>query len=337
MVAQIVRQGTVPFRGVRALNPARDLRQVALLLEEAFRQDLGALHAWSRVPILRELGAALMSTAFMPMPAESLRGFVYEEGGQILGNVTLTLDESRERRWMISNVAVAEKFRRRGIARQLMAAAVDEARSRSARWVILNVRPWNEGAIRLYEGLGFETIDTETLYVRTRPRRVTAEILPVRSLRGEELRAAYELARAGMSEKLRLFRPPALSDYGMRIEDRFAEGVLDLFIFQSTERYGYFEKGVLMGTVLLHAQRIGTPHRLDVRVLPQARGRIEEGLLAAALDRLNSFPARDIETRILTSHAALLHALADAGFVPTRGLTLMAKELIKEREHGYGG
>lgn len=105
MVAQIVRQGTESFRGVRPLNPTRDLPQIALLLEEAFRQDLGALHAWSRVPILREIGATLISTAFMPMPTESLRGFVYEENGHIFGNVTLTLDDSRERRWMISNVA----------------------------------------------------------------------------------------------------------------------------------------------------------------------------------------------------------------------------------------
>jgi ribosomal protein S18 acetylase RimI-like enzyme len=325
MVAQTVRQGTESFRGVRPLNPARDLRQVALLLEEAFRHDLGALHAWSRVPLLREIGATLISTAFMPVPTESLRGFVYEENGRIVGNVTLTLDDSRERRWMISNVAVAEKYQRRGIARQLMLAALDEARSRNAQWIILNVRPWNEPAIRLYEGLGFETIDTESQYLRTRTRTLEHQALPIRRLRDNELRAAFELARLGMNDKLRMFRPPALSEFGVRLEDRFAERALDFFILQSTERYGYFYNCVLTATVFLHAQRLGSPHRMDIRVHPDARGPIESGLVAAGLERLNEFARRDIETRVLASHEPLVHALADAGFIPIRGLTLMAK------------
>lgn len=325
MVAQTVQQGTESFRGVRPLNPTHDLRQVALLLEESFRQDLGALHAWSRIPILREIGASLVATAFMPVPTESLRGFVYEENGTIVGNVTLTLDDSRERRWMISNVAVAEKFRRHGIARQLMLAAIDEARARGAQWIILNVRPWNEAAVHLYEGLGFDTIDTETQYVRTHARTLTAEPLPIRLLRTNELRAAFELARAGMGERLRMFRPPALSEFGVRLEDRFAESTLDLFIMQVTRRYGYFENDVLTATVTIHAQRVGSPHKLNVYVLPAARGRVENGLVAAALHGLDAFPARDIETRALASHEALVHAYVDAGFIPTRGLTLMAK------------
>lgn len=298
---------------------------MALLLEESFRDDLGALHAWARVPLLRDVGAALAATAFMPVPTESLRGFVYEENGRILGNVTLTLDDSRAARWLISNVAVAEKFRRRGIARQLVQAAIDEARSRSARWVILNVRPWNTAAQYLYQALGFEVADTETQYIRTRPRAFSAAPLPLRRLRGSELRAAYQLAVDSMEEPLRNFRPPLSGDFAVRLEDRLAERLLDLVIFQSTERWGYFENDTLTGGVTLHAQRVGTPHRLDLRVLPSARGRVERGLVAAALARLAQFPTRDIQARVLTSHTALTDALADAGFVPTRGLTLMYK------------
>ncbi|HZQ09715.1 MAG TPA: GNAT family N-acetyltransferase [Anaerolineae bacterium] len=327
MVAQTVRQGSETFRGVRPLNPTRDLRQVALLLEEAFREDLGALHAWSRVPVLRQVGAALMSTAFMPVPTENLRGFVYEENGRIIGNVTLTLDDNRAARWLISNVAVTEKYRRRGIARQLMDAAIDEARGRGARWIILNVRPWNVGAVRLYQGLGFETVDTETQYIRTRVRPYPATPLPLVRLRDSDLRAAYEVARAGMSEELRAFRPPSLSDFGVRFEDRMAERALDFFILQSTERWGYFQNNELTAVVSLHGQRLGTPHSLDIRVIPSARGALEAGLVAAALKRLAHFPPREIQARVLASHSELIAALADAGFIPTRGLTLMAKKL----------
>ncbi|MBI4675240.1 MAG: GNAT family N-acetyltransferase [Chloroflexi bacterium] len=325
MVAQIVRQADERFQGVRPLSPARDLRQVALLLEEAFRDDLGALHAWARVPLLREFGATLAATAFMPVPTESLRGFVYEENGRILGNVTLTLDDSRAARWLISNVAVAEKFRRRGIARQLMQAAIDEARARNARSLILNVRPWNTGVQQLYEALGFQVVDTESQFVRTRARAFSAAPLALRRLRGSEYRAAYQLVWDSMGELLRNFHPPLLSDFAVHLEDRLAERLLDFFILQSTERWGYFQNDTLTALVTLYAQRLGTPHRLDIRVLPSARGELERGLVAAALTHLAAFPAREIQVRVLTSHTALTNALADAGFVPTRGLTLMYK------------
>ncbi len=327
MVAQIVRQGTQTFRGVRPLNPARDMRQVALLLEEAFRADLGALHAWSRVPLLREVGALLVSTAFMPIASENLRGFVYEENRRIIGNVTLTLDDGKNARWLISNVAVAESERRRGIARQLMEAAIDHVRAHGGRWIILNVRPWNVAALKLYESLGFEVVDTETQYVRTRARRYAEPALPVRRLHDHEARAALEVARAGMNERLREFRPPTLADFAVRLEDRVAEHALDLFIFQSTERWGYFQGRVLQAVINLQAQRLGTPHTCNIYVLPAARGTLEPGLVAAALERLSHFPQRDISARVLASHSELVNALVDAGFVPTRSLTLMAKEI----------
>lgn len=325
MVAQIVRQGAHSFSGVRPINPARDLRQVALLLEESFRDDLGALHAWARVPLVRDVGAALAATAFMPVPAESLRGFVYEENGRILGNVTLTLDDNRSARWMISNVAVAPKYRRRGIARQLMQAAIDEARARSAHWLILNVRPWNTGAQQLYEALGFQEVDTEMQYVRTRARPFAEAPLPIRRLRDKEHRAAYQLALESMNELLRLFRPPNPNEFGVRWDDRFAEAALDLFILQATERWGYFQNDTLTAVITLHAQKIGSPHKLALCVLPGARGSIERGLVAAALKRLADFPPRELQARALTSHTQLTHALGDAGFIPIRGLTLMYK------------
>jgi ribosomal protein S18 acetylase RimI-like enzyme len=284
---------------------------------------------WARVPVLRNLGAALASTAFMPIPTESLRGFVFEERGRIIGNVTLTLDDSRTARWMISNVAVAEKYRRRGLGRQLMQAAIDEARERNARWLILNVRPWNTGAQQLYETLGFRVVDTETQYVRTRARAFAESALPIRRLSVQEHRAAYQLTLDSMGELLRQFRPPAISDFAVGFEDRIAEHALDFFAMQSTERWGLFQDSSMVAVVTLHAQKLGTTHKLDIRVLPAARGPVERGLVAAALQRLEHFPHRDVQARALAGHTALVNALVDAGFVPTRGLTLMCKNFRK--------
>ncbi len=329
MVAETVRQSSPNLRGLRPFNSARDLIGVALLLEQAFREDLGFMHLWSRVPLLRELGAQLWAASFTPGMPDLLLGFVWEEDQRIIGNVTLTPDESRHRHWLISNVAVDEKFRRRGIAREMMQAAIAEAKARGATWLILNVRPYNTGAIQLYEQLGFERIDTEMGYLRKRATPPQVRPLALRRLKTSEYRDTFELARAGMSDRLKIFRPLRASDFALNVEDRLAEHVVDFAIGQATERWGYFESGHLRATVQLRAQRIGSPHALDIRVAPEARGPLEDGLVAFALSRFGRFPRRDISARVLTSHTELVEALGRNGFIPTRGLMLMAMELNK--------
>ncbi|MGB8644642.1 MAG: GNAT family N-acetyltransferase [Anaerolineae bacterium] len=327
MVSQAISQANSSFSGLRPFNSSRDLGAVALLLEEAFREDLGPMHFWSRIPGLRQVGAQLWAASFAPLPTDLLLGVVWEEDRRIIGNVTLTLDESRRRHWLISNVAVAENYRRRGIARQMMEAAIQEAIARGAIWVILNVRPYNTGAVQLYNELGFRAVDTEMGYIRRRPARIQHTTLPLRRLKGDEHSAMLDIARAGMSDQLKLFRPLRPSEFAPNLEDRIAEHVTDFFIAQTTERWGFFRDGSLCAAVTLRGQHVGTPHSFDVRIHPEARGLFEDELLTFTLSRLARFPRRDLRTRVLTSNTALVEALGQSGFVQTRGLMLMAKQV----------
>jgi GNAT superfamily N-acetyltransferase len=208
-----------------------------------------------------------------------------------------------------------------------MHTALQEARQRGARWVILNVRPHNTGAIDLYRELGFEPVDTEMSFVSKRPAPPLAPALELRPLHGPERRAAYELARDAMSERLKMFRRLRTSDFALHLEDRLAERVVDLFAGQATERWGYFENDLLRATVFVRAQRLGSPHIVEIQVAPARRGPLESPLLAFALRRLAQFPRRDISVRLWTSHAEMIAALEQAGFIPGRGLMLMAKEM----------
>jgi hypothetical protein len=124
-----------------------------------------------------------------------------------------------------------------------------------------------------------------------------------------------------------MFRPLRASDFALNLEDRAGEWLLDLLTAQSTERWGYYGGGVLRATVFLKAQRLVSPHLLDIRVARDARGHLEAGLVEFALARLAAFPKREIIARVLTSHEELVNALRIAGFDSTRGLMLMAKEL----------
>ena len=89
----------------------------------------------------------LMTTADDPA---RLIGFcriaLHEDTGHALGEV--------------KHVGVRREHRGRGLGRELVRWGVDEARRRGAADVLLSVEGENEGALRLYESLGFER-DTE--------------------------------------------------------------------------------------------------------------------------------------------------------------------------------
>lgn len=55
----------------------------------------------------------------------------------------------------LTNVAVASKFRGQGIARTLMLTQERQARQKGASMMLLEVRPSNQAALKLYSGLGY--------------------------------------------------------------------------------------------------------------------------------------------------------------------------------------
>jgi [ribosomal protein S18]-alanine N-acetyltransferase len=66
----------------------------------------------------------------------------------------------------VNNVAAHQDFRRIGVGRSLMEAAMDEASSRGVSHVILEVRASNEAAQLLYKDLGFSFIGRRRDYYR---------------------------------------------------------------------------------------------------------------------------------------------------------------------------
>jgi len=58
--------------------------------------------------------------------------------------------------WHVMNIAVSDEFRRRGIASALLERLFEVTATDPRRGYTLEVRVSNEGAIKLYERLGFE-------------------------------------------------------------------------------------------------------------------------------------------------------------------------------------
>jgi ribosomal-protein-alanine N-acetyltransferase len=66
----------------------------------------------------------------------------------------------------ILNLAVGRAYRRRGIATQLLAAALEHAQTVGAMKAYLEVRAFNEGAIAFYSRMGFRVSGRRPNYYR---------------------------------------------------------------------------------------------------------------------------------------------------------------------------
>jgi ribosomal protein S18 acetylase RimI-like enzyme len=79
---------------------------------------------------------------------------VAEVDGKVAGCALVNYREG-SKRGRLYTISVGGKFQRRGIARQLMAAAEERARRRGCRFMRLEVRADDVGAIALYESSGY--------------------------------------------------------------------------------------------------------------------------------------------------------------------------------------
>ncbi|MCS6994701.1 MAG: GNAT family N-acetyltransferase [Anaerolineales bacterium] len=144
---------------MRPLNVLRDLPAVADLIELCFQETLDP-EGRSYIDQMRRNGQDSGFLDWAPRVIESvslpLSGFVWEDEGQIVGNVSLVPFHKRGRKiFMIANVATHPNYRRQGIARALMEATLLRARDKHATSIWLHVRQDNPGAIALYRDLGF--------------------------------------------------------------------------------------------------------------------------------------------------------------------------------------
>jgi ribosomal protein S18 acetylase RimI-like enzyme len=144
---------------LRKLDVRNDLEAVANLVEMCFADTLDAdgrrylqqMRAAARSSQLLSWTNAL--NEYSPHP---MAGYVWEEDGQIIGNLSLIPFSSKgERCYLIANVAVNPLQRGRGIARALTVAALDHARSHRVASAWLQVRHDNPAAIHIYQSLGF--------------------------------------------------------------------------------------------------------------------------------------------------------------------------------------
>jgi ribosomal protein S18 acetylase RimI-like enzyme len=232
---------------------------VADLVELCFRDNLdedGRLYIEQMRQSARSgrlLNMAAAASRYADLPTG---GFVWEESGRLIGNLTLIpVHSGSGRRTLIANVAVHPDFRRHGIARALTQAALDEIRSRGVEETWLQVDENNQSAQELYRSFKFAERARYTTWA-AKPQRESAaahtNAVKVHGSRPSEwpaqrrwLAEAYPASlRWNLALRLALFEP------GLR------GGWRRLMDTRQTERWSAFYDGKLSAGLLWNSSSL---------------------------------------------------------------------------------
>ena len=318
--------------GPRRLDPSTDLTDVASLIEEAFadeldregKQILRELRQISRLGpllwVLKQIG-----TGFDDL----MSGFVWDEDGQIVGNVSISPIGQIFSNWRISNVAVRAPYRNRGIAKQIMQTAIDYIRYRGGRTVYLQVRDDNQPAIHLYQNLGFQTVTAETELCLSAAKTITQPTaVQARPLRPQEGAEVYFLALDSIPASDQRLNPLQKLDFELDWLQRLSETLTTLISGQRTYRFVADGKNGLAGYISLVTARRGTGvHRMRLLVRPAYEGKVESALISAALGILAQLSPAETQIKLNAGKKQEIEALQSFGFIKRRTLVTMELSL----------
>lgn len=239
-----------PARNLRPLNILRDLPVVADLIELCFNSTLDT-DGHRYVQQMRQSGLDPSFVNWAQRMADSvslpLTGFVWEEEGRIVGNVSLIPFRKDGRKiQLVANVATHPDYRRRGIARQLTESALELARKKGADEIWLQVRADNPGAIALYEQLGFVARAARSEWYRA------YGVAGDDALSGFEIRRERGLAWGQQSAWLERLYPHLLEWYQMpwQIFRPGLGGMLERFFADyATIQWAAYKQGRLSGVL----------------------------------------------------------------------------------------
>jgi ribosomal protein S18 acetylase RimI-like enzyme len=135
-------------------------RAAAVRLRRGRRSDLDALVALERAIFDSRLfaGHLISRTSFRRLLASPSAIFIVAETDAQIAGYLLVLYRANSLAARIYSIGVAARFRRRGLARRLVAAAEKDAVRHGRKAMRLEVRADDRGTIALYDSSGYRRI-----------------------------------------------------------------------------------------------------------------------------------------------------------------------------------
>ena len=248
----------------------------------------------------------------------------------MVGNVSLQQGDDSGLRWRITNVGVLPEYRGRGIARTLMRETLREIARRAGAWAILQVRAGNELAHRLYLELGFVDVCRDGIWRLQAPPEhpfgtdPTVPLEPLHTLTGSEW---LDLARTARPQLAQWVAPLNPADYRIGLGRLAGEALGRWTGAFRVERWAFWDHGRLMAAVETRSDVFESTDLLRFAVRPDARGRVENALLARGLHSLARRGGRPVLAEHSGDHAEGVLALEAAGFEVERDLITMRRQM----------
>lgn len=307
---------------IRPMNLPRDMPQVIRLLNVVFSPTLDAdgrraLNSLSNKPYV--------ITRLNQMAGGLAPGYVWEEAGTIVGNVSL-MPTKTPGRIIVANVAVDPAYRRRGIARRLMETAVAHARTHMVRSLVLQVDGDNGVARGLYERLGFASLGTTTRWLASFSsvrELAVADEFEIRPIRRAEYAVAYHIDTLSQPVDLHWPEPvsPRIYRSGLlRWWDDFLNG-------RQSETWTVPDEHDRPLAIASIWSEWGRAHDLTVRVPAEWHDLLTRPLLAKLLRRLSYLRRRSVQIEHVADDELMTALLHEANFRPKRSLTTMRLDL----------
>jgi ribosomal protein S18 acetylase RimI-like enzyme len=314
--------------GPRPININTDVPGILKLLELVFGASLDA----EGRKMFTGNASALESPAILwrlsPAAAKLSLGFVWEENGRIVGNVTVLTTEIPGR-FLVVNVAVHPDYRRRGIARLLMQRVENLVRQRQGNQILLQVVKQNNAAIELYNSLNYTRVGSMTHWTApvSRLRRLELNLdtvgPPIRELKRHEWKAAYALDQQALHADLHW---PERLDADAYKNGFWVKAMNFLNGRQAETWIATAAKNQLVGLGAITSEW-GRAHEASIRVHPSWQGRLERPLLAKLMRRLQYLPRRNVQIDHPDDDELVNSLLQEANFQPRRTLTHMRLDL----------
>jgi len=322
---------------VRQIDPWRDGRAVANLLEAAFHDEVIDESGERMLSQLRNYGV------YEAMSFGYGTGFVWVEEGEVIANASVQRNGTRRDTWMIGNVATRADMRNRGIGRALVDACIQYAAQKRARFVALQADAENKPALHLYAQAGFERVGDVVHYSRPNARQsgvYASDISDIRPARWRDRTTIWSLMQANMPDVLTFAEPFDNSIYRLGLGWSLANalnGNLDqwLVLPAQTGRAGLVSRPGHDGrdgrdgrdgtsaALRTHANIEGHMHQLELLLADDGTADHGRMLIEQGLRRLDSYVRKPIYAAQAQPHDAAHQALQVTGFSCIRTLAHM--------------
>jgi ribosomal protein S18 acetylase RimI-like enzyme len=312
---------------IRPSQPHRDLSALADLIEVAFGDDLE--RTGSRM--VRDLRQMVLAGPLLQLArpvADFLSGFVWMEGNDLVGNVSVT--HKGRGAWALTNVAVLPEYRGRGIASQLVDTAIEHVRRHAGQRLLLQVRADNPPAQALYKRRGWRAFDCwhELNLAKNGWPTVLGSLSPaLRRVRTGDGRDLQNLAIASIPVATQRQLPFGAKEFRRDWRWALARSLQLAFTGCEALELAGPRQGALVAYARLAANLSSDPYEVVVRVAPSERGRWEAPLLEGLFILAHDLPRRDLRAYISATHPEAVTAMHQVGFKTLRVLDQMVLEL----------